>query len=69
MKQTYEGAPAGTGASYTWAGNDQVGEGRMTLTESRPSDLIRIQLEFLKPFPASRHRGVPPSSPTAIKPR
>jgi len=50
MKQAYEGAPAGTGAIYTWAGNDQVGEGRMTLTESRPSDLIRIKLEFLKPF-------------------
>ncbi|HMC69793.1 MAG TPA: SRPBCC family protein, partial [Mycobacteriales bacterium] len=50
MKQTYEGAPAGTGAIYTWAGNRQVGEGRMTLTESRPSDLIRIRLEFLKPL-------------------
>jgi len=53
MKQTYEGAPAGTGAMYTWAGNSQVGEGRMTLTESRPSDLIRIRLEFLKPFPGT----------------
>ena len=50
MKQTYAGAPAGTGASYAWAGNKQVGEGRMTITESRPSDLIRLQLEFLKPF-------------------
>ena len=25
----------------------------MTITESRPSDLIRIRLEFLKPFPAT----------------
>ena len=50
MKQTYEGAPAGRGAIYTWAGNNEVGEGRMTLTESRPSDLIRIKLEFLKPL-------------------
>src|SRR5467141_3142252 len=41
MKQTYEGAPAGTGAIYTWTGNKQVGEGRRTLTESRPPDLIR----------------------------
>ena len=53
MKQTYEGAPAGTGAVYTWTGNRQVGEGRMTLTESRPPDLIRINLEFLKPFAAT----------------
>jgi len=53
MKQTYEGSPAGTGAIYTWAGNKNVGEGRMTLTESRPNDLIRIKLEFLKPFKAT----------------
>lgn len=53
MKQTYGGAAAGTGAIYTWAGNREVGEGRMTLTESRPSELIRIKLEFLKPFRAT----------------
>src|SRR5213592_5150938 len=53
MKQAYEGAPAGTGAIYTWSGNNEVGEGRMTITESRPSDLIRIRLEFLKPFAAT----------------
>src|SRR5687767_15967557 len=35
MKQSYEGAPLGAGAVYTWAGNSDVGEGRMTLTESR----------------------------------
>jgi len=50
MKQAYEGAPSGAGAVYTWAGNHDVGEGRMTITESRPSDLIRIKLEFFKPF-------------------
>ena len=43
MKKTYEGAPAGTGAIYAWSGNKDVGEGRMTLTESRPNELIRIQ--------------------------
>ena len=53
MKQTYAGAPAGAGAIYTWAGNSQVGEGRMTITESNPSDLIRLKLEFLKPFTAT----------------
>ena len=53
MKQAYEGAPAGTGAIYTWSGNNEVGEGRMTITESRPSDLIRIKLEFFKPFAAT----------------
>jgi Polyketide cyclase / dehydrase and lipid transport len=53
MKQTYEGAPAGPGAVYTWAGNTQVGAGRMTMTESRPNELVRINLEFLKPFAAT----------------
>ena len=53
MKQSYESAPAGTGAIYTWIGNQEVGEGRMTITESRPSDLIRIKLEFMKPFQAT----------------
>ena len=50
MKQNYEGAPAGVGAIYKWAGNNEVGEGRMTIIESRPSDLIRVQMEFFKPF-------------------
>ena len=53
MKQAYEGAPAGTGASYTWAGNHEVGAGRMTITDNRPSELIRIRLDFLKPFAAT----------------
>jgi uncharacterized protein YndB with AHSA1/START domain len=53
MKQTYDGAPAGVGAIYTWTGNNEVGQGRMTITESRPSDLIRIELEFFKPFAAT----------------
>jgi hypothetical protein len=50
MKQTHAGAPAGPGAVYSWAGNKDVGEGRMTITESRTNELVRIQLEFLKPF-------------------
>jgi len=53
MKQAYEGAPAGIGAIYTWTGNKEVGEGRMTITESCPSELIRITLEFFKPFAAT----------------
>jgi uncharacterized protein YndB with AHSA1/START domain len=53
MRKTYEGAPAGTGAVYTWSGNKEVGEGRTTITESRPHELIRIRLEFLRPFKAT----------------
>jgi uncharacterized protein YndB with AHSA1/START domain len=53
MKESHEGPPAGAGASYSWVGDRKVGEGRMTITESTPSSLIRIKLEFLKPFPAT----------------
>jgi hypothetical protein len=53
MKQTYEGAPSGTRAIYTWNGNNKVGEGRMTILESRPSEFIRINLEFMRPFAAT----------------
>jgi hypothetical protein len=50
MKQTYEGAPTGPGAVYAWAGNSEVGAGRMTIVDSHPSDLIRVKLEFFKPM-------------------
>ena len=53
MKQNFDGAPAGTGAGYSWVGNSQVGEGRMTITDSHPSDLVKIKLEFIKPFAAT----------------
>ncbi len=53
MKQTYEGAPVGVGQIYSWVGNSEVGEGRMTITDSRPSDLVGIKLEFFKPFKAT----------------
>ena len=47
---SYEGPPAGVGAKFSWSGNNKVGEGSMTITESRPSDLVRLQLESLRPF-------------------
>jgi hypothetical protein len=51
-KNTFEGADSGEGAKYHWEGN-KVGAGDMTLLESRPHELIRIRLEFLKPFKAT----------------
>ena len=52
LKRTYEGPAAGMGAQYAWTGNKDVGEGRMTIVESRPGELVRIKLEFFKPFAA-----------------
>lgn len=53
MKTTYDGSPSGPGAVYQWAGNSDVGEGRMTILETKLNELIRIKLEFLKPFAAT----------------
>jgi Polyketide cyclase / dehydrase and lipid transport len=53
LKRNYEGPKAGAGAVYAWQGNKDVGEGRMTITESRPAELVRIRLEFFKPFAAT----------------
>lgn len=47
---TFSGPETGTGSSFAWAGNSEVGEGRMTIVESRPHELIRFKLEFVKPF-------------------
>jgi uncharacterized protein YndB with AHSA1/START domain len=50
MTRTFSGAPTGVGSQYAWAGNDKVGEGRMTILEARPNQLVAIRLEFLKPW-------------------
>ncbi len=53
MKTTYEGPSSGDGSSYSWVGNSKVGEGKMTIIKSQPTDLILINLEFLKPMKAT----------------
>lgn len=53
LRRSYEGAPSGVGAAYSWAGNNKVGSGRMTILESNPNELIVLRLEFLKPFKAT----------------
>lgn len=49
-KNSFDGPPAGTGAGFAWSGNRDVGEGRMTINESRPNELVRIKLDFVKPM-------------------
>lgn len=53
MKRSFEGAESGVGARYAWAGNDDVGEGRMTIEKSSAPSEVVIKLEFLKPFAAT----------------
>lgn len=54
-KVSFEGPSSGTGAVFIWAGNKDVGEGRMTIVESRPHELVRFKLDFVKPFTATNH--------------
>jgi polyketide cyclase/dehydrase/lipid transport protein len=49
----FEGPPEGEGAIMTWSGNSEVGEGKMTLTESRPNELIKTRVDIVKPFAGS----------------
>ena len=49
-KSTFEGPSSGEGAVFRWAGNAEVGEGSMTILESKPHESIHIQLAFKKPF-------------------
>src|SRR6266480_2742977 len=53
VKITHEGPSSGVGAIESWEGNKNVGAGRMTVTDSRPNDLIRLKLEFFRPFAAT----------------
>jgi hypothetical protein len=52
-KIAFEGPEAGQGAAMTWAGNDQVGEGKLTIVESLPSDAVKLKVDFVKPYEAT----------------
>ena len=52
-KATYEGLSSGVGAIFKWSGNNEVGEGSQTIIESQTGQLVKIQLDFLKPFKAT----------------
>lgn len=52
LQRTYSGAPRGVGAVYDWQGNDKVGVGRMTITDSAAPSKVILRLEFIKPFAA-----------------
>ena len=47
---TFSGPQAGQGASFRWEGNEKVGAGTMTITESRPNLRVAARTDFVKPF-------------------
>lgn len=50
QKVTFAGPDAGAGAAMSWNGNNKVGAGTMTITESTPAKTIRFRLDFEKPM-------------------
>ena len=52
-KHTLEGPPAGVGAVTNWSGNNKIGEGINTIVESRPGELVRMKLQFIRPMKAN----------------
>lgn len=49
-KIAFEGPQAGQGTVMTWAGDENVGVGKMTLVESKPDETIKIRVDFTEPF-------------------
>jgi len=64
IKRSYEGAGAGVGAVYHYAGNNKVGEGRLTIERSDSPSRIEAKLEFIKPFVATNRATFTFESPS-----
>lgn len=52
MQRTYSGAESGKGAIYAWNGNNDIGEGRCEILETKEPSHIRLTLDFIRPFEA-----------------
>ena len=48
MKLTFGDPASGSGANFSWEGNGKAGAGKMTITESRPHELVCCRLDFYK---------------------
>ena len=52
MQRMRSGPATGVGSVYEWQGNNKVGQGRMEILEVARPSLVRIKLDFYKPFEA-----------------
>lgn len=52
MTRTFGDTTAGPGASYAWAGNSEVGRGRMAIADSTAPGRVALRLDFIEPFEA-----------------
>ncbi len=52
-KNSFDGPASGVGAKFSWSGNNEVGEGSMKITASKPSESVVMDLVFTKPMAAT----------------
>jgi hypothetical protein len=52
-KSTFKGPVSGKGATCRWTGNSEIGRGKMTIFGSKPSEHIKIKLDFEEPMAGS----------------
>ena len=52
VKETFEGPASGVGSIYRWSGNE-VGQGTMTITESKPGQQVVIKVKCIGPYSSS----------------
>ena len=53
QKVTFSDNPAGVGAWYAWEGDENVGRGKMTITDVVPDQKVVSDLAFYEPFEAN----------------
>ena len=53
LKLDYSGPQTGIGANYAWRSTGKSGQGRMEIIESSAPSLVKMRLEFVKPFSAT----------------
>lgn len=54
MEVVYGEQKSGTGASYEWKGNSDVGEGKLMIIESKPNESVACDLFFMQAEDASK---------------
>ena len=50
VKNTYSGPDSGVGAVCAWDGNSDIGAGSATITDSKPGELVRMRMDWIRPM-------------------
>lgn len=53
MRREFDGPEAGIGASYAWAGDRNVGRGRITVVDAEAPGRVEMSLDMLSPMKVS----------------